>query len=184
MSVEVAAPVVGPAHQLEQVFDVARADVDHHVVHALQELLQLRELPRAKVLGIVNFPTFRAAMAAAQHIVKLGPTAVELVDRTMIELSLQNPAFAPTVRTALIGQPDAPYPGLALVKQACTSASLGDFAWDLYEAWSLAGGSAKNDWAFTALGLLGDERERHYQQRFFAAEAALVGHAYLVAFDC
>ena len=26
------------------------------------------------------------------------------------------------------------------------------------------------------LGLLGDERERHYQQRFFAAEAALVGH--------
>ena len=57
----------------------------------------------------------------------------------------------------LIGQPDAPYPGLALVKQACTSASLGDFAWDLYEAWSLAGGSAKNDWAFTALGLLGDD---------------------------
>ena len=26
------------------------------------------------------------------------------------------------------------------------------------------------------LGLLSDERERHYQQRFFAAEAALVGH--------
>ena len=34
-------------------------------------------------------------------------TAVELVDRTMIELALQNPAFAPTIRTALIGQPDA-----------------------------------------------------------------------------
>ena len=49
-------------------------------------------------------------MDSAQHIVKLGDgtlTAVELVDRTMIELSLQNPAFAPTVRTALIGQPDA-----------------------------------------------------------------------------
>ena len=26
------------------------------------------------------------------------------------------------------------------------------------------------------MGLLGDDRERHYQQRFFAAEAALVGH--------
>lgn len=73
--------------------------------------LRLSELPRAKVLGVVNFPTFYQAMDSAQHIVKLGGdgtlTAVELVDRTMIELSLQNPAFAPTVRTALIGEPDA-----------------------------------------------------------------------------
>ena len=60
--------------------------------------LKLSELPRAKMLGVVNFPTFRAAMEAAQHIVKLGPTAVELVDRTMIELSLANPAFRPTWR--------------------------------------------------------------------------------------
>src|SRR3954468_12591376 len=72
--------------------------------------LQLSELPRAKVLGVVNFPTFYGAMDSAQHIVKLGEgtlTAVELVDRTMIELSLQNPAFAPTIRSAVIGQPDA-----------------------------------------------------------------------------
>jgi len=73
--------------------------------------LRLAELPRTKVLGVVNFPTFYKAMDTAQHIVKLGGdgtlSAVELVDRTMIELSLQNPAFAPTVRTALIGQPDA-----------------------------------------------------------------------------
>ncbi|MFC5522009.1 FAD-binding and (Fe-S)-binding domain-containing protein [Polaromonas jejuensis] len=79
---------------------------------ALTQSLKLRlsELPRTKVLGVVNFPTFYKAMDSAQHIVKLGDgtlTAVELVDRTMIELSLQNPAFAPTVRTALIGQPDA-----------------------------------------------------------------------------
>ncbi|MFI4927724.1 MAG: FAD-binding oxidoreductase, partial [Burkholderiales bacterium] len=80
---------------------------------ALTRSLQLRlsELPRAKVLGVVNFPTFYKAMDSAQHIVKLGGdgtlTAVELVDRTMIELSLQNPAFATTVRSALIGRPDA-----------------------------------------------------------------------------
>jgi FAD/FMN-containing dehydrogenase len=71
--------------------------------------LQLSRLPRHKVLGVVNFPTFYKAMDSAQHIVKLGAdgtlTAVELVDRTMIELSLQNPAFAPTVRSALIGHP-------------------------------------------------------------------------------
>lgn len=69
--------------------------------------LKLSELPKAKVLGVVNFPTFHAAMDAAQHIVKLGPTAVELVDRTMIELSLENPAFRPTIETALIGRPAA-----------------------------------------------------------------------------
>ena len=72
--------------------------------------LQLSPLPKAKVLGVVNFPTFYQAMDSAQHIVKLGEgtlTAVELVDRTMIELSLQNPAFAPTIRSAVIGQPDA-----------------------------------------------------------------------------
>ncbi len=69
--------------------------------------LKLSELPGAKVLGVVNFPTFRAAMDAAQHIVKLVPTAVELVDRTMIELSLANPAFRPTVQAALLGRPAA-----------------------------------------------------------------------------
>jgi FAD/FMN-containing dehydrogenase/Fe-S oxidoreductase len=69
--------------------------------------LQLSELPRSKVLGVVNFPTFRAAMEAAQHLVKLGPTAVELVDRIMIELALANPAFRPTVEAALIGRPAA-----------------------------------------------------------------------------
>jgi len=69
--------------------------------------LQLSELPRGKVLGIVNFPTFRQAMASAQHIVKLGPTAVELVDRIMVELSLANPAFRATMETALIGRPEA-----------------------------------------------------------------------------
>jgi len=69
--------------------------------------LQLTELPRAKVLGIVNFPTFRGAMEAAQHIVKLGPTAVELVDRIMIELALANPAYKPTMETALLGRPAA-----------------------------------------------------------------------------
>jgi FAD/FMN-containing dehydrogenase/Fe-S oxidoreductase len=72
--------------------------------------LRLSELPRHKVLGVVNFPTFYQAMDSAQHIVKLGDgtlTAVELVDRTMIELSLRNPAFAPVIRTAVLGQPDA-----------------------------------------------------------------------------
>jgi FAD/FMN-containing dehydrogenase/Fe-S oxidoreductase len=69
--------------------------------------LALSPLPRAKVLGVVNFPSFHAAMDSAQHIVKLGPSAVELVDRTMIELSRANPAFRPVIETALTGTPEA-----------------------------------------------------------------------------
>jgi FAD/FMN-containing dehydrogenase/Fe-S oxidoreductase len=69
--------------------------------------LKLAPLPRSKVLGVVNFPTFRAAMTAAQHLVTLVPTAVELVDRTMIELARANPAFRPTMEAALIGAPAA-----------------------------------------------------------------------------
>ncbi len=69
--------------------------------------LQLAPLPRNKVLGVVNFPTFRAAMSAAQHLVTLRPTAVELVDRTMIELARANPTFRPTIEAALIGAPAA-----------------------------------------------------------------------------
>ncbi len=69
--------------------------------------LRLAPLPRAKVLGVVNFSRFHTAMDSAQHIVKLGPSAVELVDRTMIELARANPAFKPVIESALIGAPEA-----------------------------------------------------------------------------
>jgi len=69
--------------------------------------LRLAELPRHKALGVAHFPRFHDAMDAAQHIVKLGPCAVELVDRTMLDLALGNPAFAPVVKGFLRGEPDA-----------------------------------------------------------------------------
>jgi FAD/FMN-containing dehydrogenase/Fe-S oxidoreductase len=69
--------------------------------------LKLSPLPRHKVLGVVNFASFYQAMALTQHIVKLAPTAVELVDRTMIDLARENPAFRPIVDAALIGRPEA-----------------------------------------------------------------------------
>ncbi len=64
--------------------------------------LKLAELPRHKTLGVVNFASFYDAMDSAQHIVKLGPCAVELVDRTMIDLSRNNPAFRSVIETALV----------------------------------------------------------------------------------
>ena len=67
--------------------------------------LKLAPLPRNRVLGVVNFTSFHVAMDSAQHIVRLNPSAVELVDRIMIELALSNPVFRPTMESALIGRP-------------------------------------------------------------------------------
>ena len=46
-------------------------------------------------------------MDAAQHLVTLGPSAVELVDNTMIQLSRNIPMFAKTVDLFVKGNPDA-----------------------------------------------------------------------------
>ncbi|ACC73376.1 FAD-binding and (Fe-S)-binding domain-containing protein [Paraburkholderia phymatum] len=72
-----------------------------------QLTLRLSPLPAHKMLGVVNFPTFWQAMDLTQHIVKLKPVAVELVDRTMIDLAMSNPAFRPVIEKALVGRPEA-----------------------------------------------------------------------------
>ena len=46
-------------------------------------------------------------MEAAQHIVKLGPVAVEVVDRTLIELARDIAMFRPVMETYVRGKPDA-----------------------------------------------------------------------------
>lgn len=77
------------------------------LAYSRQITLQLSPLPVHKVLGVVNFPTFYQAMEMTQHIVTLGPVAVELVDRTMIDLSMRNPAFKAVIERALVGHPEA-----------------------------------------------------------------------------
>jgi FAD/FMN-containing dehydrogenase/Fe-S oxidoreductase len=69
--------------------------------------IELAEVPRHKALGVAHFARFYDAMDAAQHIVKLGPSSVELVDRTMLDLARGNAAFAPIVSRFLKGEPDA-----------------------------------------------------------------------------
>ena len=72
-----------------------------------QLLLKLSPLPAARALGVVHFPKFYTAMNLTQHIVKLGPSAVELVDRTMIGLAREIGAFRKTVDAFIKGEPDA-----------------------------------------------------------------------------
>jgi FAD/FMN-containing dehydrogenase/Fe-S oxidoreductase len=77
------------------------------LAYSRQITLQLSPIPIHKTLGVVNFQSFYKAMETTQHLVKLKPTAVELVDRTMINLAMENPAFRPVIEKALVGQPAA-----------------------------------------------------------------------------
>ena len=69
--------------------------------------LKLWPVIRNKVLGVCHFGSFYEAMDAAQHLVKLRPIAVELVDRTMIALGRDIAMFRPIIETAVRGDPDA-----------------------------------------------------------------------------
>ncbi len=69
--------------------------------------LDVWPIPPARVLGVCHFPTFYKAMDATRHIVKLDPTAVELIDRTMIELARDIAMFRPVIDRFVRGEPDA-----------------------------------------------------------------------------
>jgi len=69
--------------------------------------LGLHRLPKHKVLGICHFPSFYQAMESTQHIVRLDPVAVELVDRTMMDLARGIPLFRPTIEKFVQGEPEA-----------------------------------------------------------------------------
>jgi FAD/FMN-containing dehydrogenase/Fe-S oxidoreductase len=69
--------------------------------------LALQPLPAHRVLGVCHFPTFRAAMEATPRIVTLGPSAVELVDSTMIDLARDIPAYGSIIDRFVVGRPAA-----------------------------------------------------------------------------
>ncbi len=69
--------------------------------------LILHPIKPRKVVGICQFPSFRAAMESTRHIVALDPEAVELVDRTMIDLGRGIPIFRTTIDRMVIGEPES-----------------------------------------------------------------------------
>jgi FAD/FMN-containing dehydrogenase/Fe-S oxidoreductase len=69
--------------------------------------IKLSPLLGKRAVGACHFGSFHEAMAAAQHIVKLGPIAVELVDATMIGLARDIAMFRPTLEAFVRGQPQA-----------------------------------------------------------------------------
>ena len=69
--------------------------------------LKLSPLPSPKIMALCHFSTFYEAMDSAQHIVKLNPIAVELIDSTMISLARSIPIFSKTVTDYVVDNPAA-----------------------------------------------------------------------------
>jgi FAD/FMN-containing dehydrogenase/Fe-S oxidoreductase len=68
--------------------------------------LKLSKLPAHRVMGVCHFPDFRSAMVTTQHLVALGPVAVELVDNNVLVLGADIPLFRRTLADITRGQPD------------------------------------------------------------------------------
>jgi FAD/FMN-containing dehydrogenase/Fe-S oxidoreductase len=69
--------------------------------------LKLSPVLGRRAVGACHFGSFYEAMNAAQHLVKLKPIAVELVDRTMLELAAEIAMFRPTLKAFVQGAPEA-----------------------------------------------------------------------------
>ena len=69
--------------------------------------LKLSPLLGRRAVGAVHFGSFYEAMNTAQHLVRLKPIAVELIDRTMIELARAIPIYRPTLEKFVRETPEA-----------------------------------------------------------------------------
>ncbi|MBX2878852.1 MAG: FAD-binding protein [Granulosicoccus sp.] len=105
--------------------------------------LKLSPIPEHRVVGVCHFPSFYQAMDATQHLVALGPHAVELVDSTMLSLAADIDLYRQTLPEFVRGEPAA----LLLVEFACNSHSenlqqlkrLDQLIGDLGFSWSAVG---------------------------------------------
>ena len=123
-------------------------------------------------------------LAGATHGATAGVAAKELMTdgalgtfpRTMPETpAWARPSVLPTIRlkdgtAALppravrtvvemlqISKPEAPYPGLEVVKELCDDSSLGEFVFTLFQNWQESGSPDRHHWAVDAMGQLGDD---------------------------
>jgi FAD/FMN-containing dehydrogenase/Fe-S oxidoreductase len=76
---------------------------------ALSTAIEIKLSPviRNRALGVAHFGSFYGAMDCAQHIVRLKPIAVELVDATMIALGRDIAMFRPLIERVVKGEPEA-----------------------------------------------------------------------------
>ena len=124
--------------------EIARRYNQPEVTDAVNALLALDALDNHPT-KIPTLPTFYQPSLWTRPLLKAN--AQSLPDSALLHLG----------EMLRFPQEEALYPGLLQVKDACTTDSLAEFAWDLFTAWQTAGAPSKESWAFTALGVLGND---------------------------
>jgi len=69
--------------------------------------LKLSRIPKRRVLAACHFASLTAALDTVQHMVRLAPSAVELVDRTVLRLAAERPDFKTVLDSFVVGDPAA-----------------------------------------------------------------------------
>jgi FAD/FMN-containing dehydrogenase/Fe-S oxidoreductase len=69
--------------------------------------LKLAPLPVRRVVGVCHFSGLLPALDSVQHLVRLGPSAVELVDRTVLRLAAERPDYRVVLERFVRGSPGA-----------------------------------------------------------------------------
>jgi hypothetical protein len=73
------------------------------------------------------------------------------------ERALPAAAIGHLLTMLAMSRPDDPYAGIGIVRETCDRASLAEFSWALFQRWEALGAPSKENWAFTQLGLIGDD---------------------------
>ena len=124
--------------------EIARRYNQPEVTDAVNALLALDPLDNHPT-KIPTLPAFYQPSLWTRPVLKAN--AQSLPDRALLHLG----------EMLRFPQEEVLYPGILQVKDACTADSLAGFAWDLFTAWLTAGAPSKESWAFTALGVLGND---------------------------
>ena len=101
-------------------------------------------LPAAKKAALAALPAFVNVSALPQVLLKGTGKALPDAALAIVLTILQRSTLT------------EPHPGVAAVRAECTPESLSALAWALFEQWVASAVGSKENWAFTALGLLGD----------------------------
>jgi predicted DNA-binding WGR domain protein len=132
---------------LDETVHAVAAEYGADMQAALQALLELDPLDLAP-LRPPKLPTFFVPAAMRRPELKTG-------------LALPSSAIEHIGTMLAFSKIEAPYAGLEVVRELCTAASLADFSWDLFQAWMDVGAPSKENWAFQALGVFGNDATAH-----------------------
>ncbi|MCA9794663.1 MAG: DUF4132 domain-containing protein, partial [Candidatus Eremiobacteraeota bacterium] len=146
-----------PRERAEEAIRLLVAEGHRAVVEAVAERYEVGKAV-AQMLEVTPLDLFPAKRPDVTRCACYDPNLLPQLELANGAGALPPEAVEHFVTMLAFSPPDDPYVGVDLVAQALTPASRARFAWALFENWQNTGGSSKENWAFLALGWLGDDQ--------------------------